>query len=110
MGASRISFTVYLNDDYNGGDLSFIGELRMDGTHGGEHLRTHPRKGSAVLFYQGVPEFAHLPRAIEGGTKSIMRADVLYRFADGALLMLGVRSCAESRCCMYSGTHAFSEK
>lgn len=80
--ASRISFTVYLNDDYTGGDLGFIGELRMDGTHGGEHLRVHPRKGSAVLFYQGVPEFAHYPHAIESGSKSIMRADVLYQFQD----------------------------
>jgi len=80
--ASRISFTVYLNDDYTGGELGFIGELRMDGTHGGEHLRAKPRKGSAVLFYQGVPEFAHWPHGIESGSKSIMRADVLYRFED----------------------------
>lgn len=80
--ASRISFTVYLNDDYSGGDLGFIGELRMDGTHGGEHSRVHPRQGSAVLFYQGVPEFAHYPHAIESGSKSIMRADVLYQFQD----------------------------
>merc|ERR1719223_857031 len=78
--ASRISFTVYLNDDYTGGDLGFIGELRMDGPHGREHTRLQPRKGSAVLFYQGVPEFAHMPHAIETCNKSIMRADVLYRF------------------------------
>jgi hypothetical protein len=79
---SRISFTVYLNDDYEGGELGFIGELRLDGTHGEEHLRVRPRKGSAVLFYQGVPEFAHLPHEITSGCKSIMRADVLYQFDD----------------------------
>jgi hypothetical protein len=87
--ASRISFTMYLNDDYEGGDLGFIGELRMDGTHGGEHRRVHPRKGSAVLFYQGVQEFAHLPHEITSGCKSIMRADVLYRFEDEAAADVG---------------------
>jgi len=80
--ASRISFTVYLNDTYEGGELGFIGKLRMDGSYDGEHLREKSRKGSAALFYQGVPEFAHLPHAITSGCKSIMRADVLYRFED----------------------------
>jgi hypothetical protein len=80
--ASRISFTVYLNDEYEGGDLSFVARLNMDGTIEGEHSRRHPKAGSAVLFYQGVPEFAHLPHEVRGGCKSILRADVLFRFAD----------------------------
>jgi hypothetical protein len=78
--SSRVSFTVYLNDDYEGGELSFAAELNMDGSVGGEHSRCKPRAGSAVLFYQGVPEFAHVPHKITKGCKSIMRADVLYEF------------------------------
>merc|ERR1711972_688430 len=79
--ASRISFTVYLNADYEGGELGFVGKLNDDGTYTGEHSRTRGRTGSAVLFYQGVPEFAHVPHRIGRGSKSIMRADVLYAFA-----------------------------
>merc|ERR1712217_36610 len=86
--ASRISFTVYLNDDYEGGELAFLRELYADGTHGGEHMRKKPALGSAVLFYQGVQEFSHFPCKITSGQKSILRADVLYKFPMQTLPML----------------------
>jgi len=79
--ASRISFTVYLNDDYEGGELSFISMLHDDGSITGEHSTAKPRAGSAVLFFQCLPQFAHLPHAVTAGTKSILRADVMYKFA-----------------------------
>lgn len=87
--ASRISFTVYLDDDYDGGELSFVKELRMDGLYPTSHLTVKPRKGSAVLFYQCVPQFAHWPHEIKRGQKSIMRADVMYRFPDGEAADVG---------------------
>eukprot|EP01063_Lacrimia_lanifica_P015234 TRINITY_DN2204_c0_g1_i1.p1 TRINITY_DN2204_c0_g1~~TRINITY_DN2204_c0_g1_i1.p1 ORF type:complete len:253 (+),score=66.32 TRINITY_DN2204_c0_g1_i1:76-834(+) len=90
--ASRISFTLYLNDDYTGGELSFVSELRMDGTAGGEHSKVRPRAGSAVLFYQGVPTFAHMPHRITSGCKSILRADVLYAFPDAEAADVGCRN------------------
>ena len=90
--ASRISFTVYLNDDYEGGQLSFLGKLNMDGSYEGEHSRCDGRLGSAVLFYQGVPEFAHMPHRITRGCKSIMRADVLYKFSSKAAADVGCAS------------------
>ena len=80
--SSRISFTVYLNDDFDGGELDFIGELRMDGTHGPSHISLPPKAGAAVLFYQALPEFAHLPHQVRRCCKNILRADVMYRFKD----------------------------
>jgi hypothetical protein len=82
--ASRISFTVYLDDAYEGGELSFVNELRMDGSTPKLHTTLKPQRGSAVLVYQCVPQFAHLPHEIKRGQKSIMRADVMYRFPDSA--------------------------
>jgi len=84
--ASRVSFTCYLNDDYEGGELSFVSRLHEDGTASGEHSTVKPRLGSAVLFYQGAPQFAHLPHTVTRGSKEILRADIMYRFesADAA--------------------------
>merc|ERR1711988_1962870 len=78
---SRVSFTVYLNDDYAGGELGFLGQLHDDGSASREHSRVKPRAGSAVLFYQCVPQFAHIPHAVTAGSKSILRADVMCRFS-----------------------------
>lgn len=86
---SRLSFTLYLDDDYTGGELSFVSELTMDGSIKGEHSKTKPRKGSAVVFYQSVPEFAHMPHAVTSGCKSIMRADVFYEFESRHSAMVG---------------------
>lgn len=79
---SRISFTLYLNDDFEGGTLDFVTDLRDDGSHGPAHTTMVPKAGQAVLFYQGVPEYAHFPAEIRGSHKSILRADVMYRFQD----------------------------
>ena len=64
----------------------------MDGSYEGEHSRCDGRLGSAVLFYQGVPEFAHMPHRITRGCKSIMRADVLYKFSSKAAADVGCAS------------------
>merc|ERR1712070_320034 len=79
--ASRVSLTVYLDDDYSGGELGFVGALHADGSISGEHSCVKPRAGSAVLFYQGVPQFAHMPHCISRGSKTILRADIMCRFA-----------------------------
>merc|ERR1719456_643069 len=67
--ASRISFTVYLNDDFEGGETAFVTGVRDDGSHGGEHYPNRPRTGSAVLFYQCVPEFSHTANEVRGGCR-----------------------------------------
>lgn len=80
--ASRLSFTVYLNDDFDGGSTSFVLGMRDDGSHGEEYYPNRPRTGSVVIFYQSVPEFAHTANTVHRSCKSIMRADVMYRFPD----------------------------
>jgi hypothetical protein len=77
---SRISFTLYLNQDYEGGELDFVTGIRMDGSHDGAHTTVNPTAGSAAIFYQGVPEFMHYPNEVRSGPKHILRADVLYKF------------------------------
>lgn len=87
--ASRVSLTVYLNDDYAGGELGFLGALHDDGSVSQEHSRVKPRAGSAVLFYQCVPQFAHVPHAVSAGSKKILRADIMYQFASPAAADVG---------------------
>lgn len=80
--SSRISFTVYLNDDFDGGELDFLAGVNAAGTgFNGAHHRFVPRVGSAAIFYQGVPQFAHHPLQIRTACKHIMRADIMYRFS-----------------------------
>eukprot|EP00005_Dracoamoeba_jomungandri_P011756 CAMPEP_0174270658 /NCGR_PEP_ID=MMETSP0439-20130205/45268_1 /TAXON_ID=0 /ORGANISM="Stereomyxa ramosa, Strain Chinc5" /LENGTH=234 /DNA_ID=CAMNT_0015360125 /DNA_START=42 /DNA_END=746 /DNA_ORIENTATION=+ len=79
---SRISFTVYLNDQgFSGGETSFVTGLALDGTDTGSYYDSVPRAGSAIVFYQCVPEYAHRANVVKGGRKSIMRADVMYKFS-----------------------------
>lgn len=87
--ASRISFTLYLNDNFEGGETAFVTGVKLDGSHGGEFFLNRPRTGSAVVFYQCIPEFSHTANEVCGGCKSIMRADVLYKFKDAEAADVG---------------------
>lgn len=80
--ASRITLNIYLDDEYEGSEFVFVKTIRMDGTWSDEILRPKPKAGDAVLFYQGVMEFAHAIPELTAGTKHILRSDVLYRFAN----------------------------
>eukprot|EP00747_Dinoflagellata_sp_TGD_P184775 gnl/TRDRNA2_/TRDRNA2_40727_c0_seq2.p1 gnl/TRDRNA2_/TRDRNA2_40727_c0~~gnl/TRDRNA2_/TRDRNA2_40727_c0_seq2.p1 ORF type:complete len:149 (+),score=8.77 gnl/TRDRNA2_/TRDRNA2_40727_c0_seq2:460-906(+) len=82
--ATRLSFTVYLDDDYDGGELSFTRADRCGTCIASDvaHVTVKPRRGSAAVFYQCVPEFSHFPHAVRRGHKNIMRTDVMYRFSD----------------------------
>ena len=44
-------------------------------------MKPKPKAGDAVLFYQGIMEFAHAIDELRTGTKHILRSDVLYKFA-----------------------------
>jgi hypothetical protein len=77
--ASRHSLTIYLDNDYTGGEISFVTGVRLDGTYSGSVMSLRPLPGDAVLFYQGIPEFSHAVAAVKG-IKSIMRSDVMYMF------------------------------
>ncbi len=72
---SRLSFLIYLNEDYTGGETKF-----RNYTHTPEGILTHeikvvPQTGMGLFF---VHERKHEGAAIESGRKYLLRADVLY--------------------------------
>lgn len=79
--ASRITLNIYLDDGYRGSEFAFVRTINLDGSWDGEILKPMPKAGDAVLFYQGIMEFAHAISGLEAGTKHISRSDVLYKFA-----------------------------
>jgi prolyl 4-hydroxylase len=68
---SRLTFMVYLNDDFTGGSTDFP-ELER---------RIVPRAGTALLFQH---RLLHEGCAVTGGVKYVVRSDVMYRAATGA--------------------------
>lgn len=80
--ASRITINVYLDDGYEGGEFAFVNGVQMDGTFEEEIMRPDPKAGDVVLFYQGAPEFSHAVLPLVAGPKTIMRSDVMYKFAN----------------------------
>lgn len=84
--ASRVSFTVYLNDsEFSGGETTFVKNLKLDGSFDTEIYSSIPQAGSVIVFYQSVPEFSHCAKIVKNGCKSIMRADVMYKFPSSEL-------------------------
>ena len=60
---SRLTFMVYLNDDFTGGETRF------------ERTVIPPRKGMALFF---VHQLLHEGAAVRSGRKYVMRTDVMY--------------------------------
>ncbi|WP_167086075.1 2OG-Fe(II) oxygenase [Massilia frigida] len=65
--SSKLTFLVYLNQGYEGGDTVF------------KEFRVTPRTGSALLF---VHDTWHEGAALAGGVKYVLRSDVMYRPAN----------------------------
>lgn len=61
---SRITFMVYLNDDYSGGSTKF------------DEVNIVPQKGTALCF---IHEQKHEGTPVIEGTKYALRSDVMYR-------------------------------
>ena len=62
--SSRLTFLVYLSDDFTGGDTDF------------REFRISPQKGDALLF---IHDTWHEGCAVQEGVKYVLRSDVLYR-------------------------------
>ncbi|MFN8393761.1 MAG: 2OG-Fe(II) oxygenase [Bacteroidia bacterium] len=60
---SRITFMIYLNEDYEGGETAF------------DDVTIHPRTGDALLF---IHEQKHESIPIRSGVKYVLRSDVMY--------------------------------
>lgn len=61
---SRITFLVYLNDDFEGGETAF------------ESCIIEPQKGTALCF---IHELKHEGIPVNVGTKYVLRSDVMYK-------------------------------
>jgi predicted 2-oxoglutarate/Fe(II)-dependent dioxygenase YbiX len=61
--SSRLSFLVYLNEDFEGGDTGF------------RDFVVRPRTGSALVF---VHDTWHEGAAVSSGVKYVLRSDVMY--------------------------------
>ena len=65
--ASLLTFMVYLNDNFRGGDTAF------------RDLRVWPRQGRLLVFEHGL---YHLGRTVDEGVKYVLRTDVMFRLPE----------------------------
>ncbi len=61
---SRITFMIYLNDDYTGGETAF------------DHCAIQPKQGNALCFFH---ELKHEGCPVLSGTKYVLRSEIMYR-------------------------------
>ena len=75
---SRLTFLVYLNDDFEGGHTNFYTPGREEGIV--EARGVAPRKGSVLVFPHGgsMGSLVHEGSAVTRGAKYVIRSDVLY--------------------------------
>ena len=87
-GRSRLTFLVYLNDDFDGGATSFY----LPAPRGGLEARgVQPRCGTVLCFPQGnTASLVHEGSEVTRGTKYVIRTDVLYREPPAAPMASGV--------------------
>ena len=71
---SRITVLVYLNDDYEGGQTSFIFPRAVDGQRVEDVTTIHPKTGTALLFRHAL---LHEGTEVTRGQKYVLRTDVL---------------------------------
>lgn len=64
---SRITFMIYLNDDFEGGETQF------------DSITITPKRGSVLCF---IHEQKHEGRPLTIGSKYVLRTDVMYRRID----------------------------
>jgi 2OG-Fe(II) oxygenase superfamily len=73
-----LTCTIYINDDYEGGDIKFT-------SLNGEFLNYKPEAGDVVVFPSGSPVFPgrepyfHAVKAVDSGTKFLIRSFVKYQ-------------------------------
>ncbi len=65
--ASYMTFMIYLNDDFEGGDTTFPG------------LWIEPKQGMALIFKHDI---YHSGREVTKGMKYVLRTDVMYRLIE----------------------------
>jgi hypothetical protein len=75
---SRLTFLVYLNDDFEGGETTFF---TADGRGNLQARCVAPQQGAVLLFPHGVNNVdspVHEGSKVWSGTKYVVRTDLLY--------------------------------
>lgn len=76
---SRLTFLIYLNDDFEGGETTFFLPNKKSSSNGLTSYKVRPMKGSVLVFPQGnEASLLHEGTATTKGTKWVVRTDVLY--------------------------------
>lgn len=67
---------TYLNDDFGGGETTFY----VDAGGATDLVAVAPRRGACLVFFHGRHRLSptHEGSPVRGGTKSVLRTDVLY--------------------------------
>ena len=73
--ASKLSYLLYLNDDYEGGETIFTFITSGPGGRDSETLEVVPETGMALLF---IHDQWHEGAAVRSGAKYVLRSDVFY--------------------------------
>lgn len=79
---SRLTFLIYLNDDFTEGYTTFfIPDTRREGL---KAIRVAPRMGSVLVFPHGesIGALLHEGSGVKSGAKYVIRTDVLYERSD----------------------------
>jgi len=72
---SKLTFMIYLNDEFDGGSTDFKCTEKVEGSKSYEEYRVWPKSGMALLFYH---KLLHQGAPITHGRKYILRTDVMY--------------------------------
>ena len=72
---SKLSYLIYLNDDYAGGSTTFLDFRDVNGVREKREFVISPTAGSALLFLH---ERWHEGTSVSCGTKYVLRSDVFY--------------------------------
>lgn len=72
---SKLSYLIYLNDDYEGGSTTFLDFRDVDGVREKREFVISPTAGSALLFLH---ERWHEGTSVSSGRKYVLRSDVFY--------------------------------
>ncbi len=76
--SSKLTFMMYLNDGFLGGETVF-NLRRLGKVEGGELLRVFPTAGTALVFRHDV---LHTGAMVLDGGKYVIRSDVMFRHRD----------------------------
>eukprot|EP00873_Tetraselmis_striata_P046548 jgi/Tetstr1/466812/TSEL_011282.t1 len=77
---SQLTFVIYLNDDFEGGETSFFLKKKGSDRRSIDLVPVAATQGAALCFFHGRHPQSHLHEGslITSGTKYIIRTDVLY--------------------------------